>query len=1042
MKFKYAVVLAGAISLATIYSSQHSVSANAVNDYISGRNYTPGKAQNNIQQWLNNPNWEGVNMNYRHGKPEGVLVHETANSSDKTNPNAIWDEINYMLQHADSAFVHSFVNQDGAVEIANSDYLAWGAGAAGNARFIQTEQVQVNSKEAFAHELFNLAVLQAEYLAKHNLKPELGKTVWSHSMVSHQLGGTNHTDPDGYWADMAARYFGSTYTMNDYQALLQKVYNQIAVKPAKYAVGQKVQLYAGALNTVNGDSIKNMQGWVGTVKSVQQKSYSVSQWQYTIEFKSGTTTYTMETILEQDLQKAPEAKYWVGARMALGNGALNASDGKVISGHRGWTGALTSVSLNNLGSSHYQYSIKYDNGQSDDGVLEQDFAVLPSQYKVGQQVQLNSGALNAANGSDLKAMQGWVGTIKSITQKTYSTSFYQYKIEFKSGKTTKTVDTVLEHDFHAFNTLAAYKVGDQIAVVPGANASAAGENITGNVGWIGKITGVSLNNLGSSNYTYTVSFSSGNKTVTVADILQQDLTKSLPAALYKVGSRVVVTEGALNAADGASISKQRNKFGTVTSVKQTNLGSSAFAYNVKFDDGTTTNLILQQDLLVAPDNSKYRVGSSVKLTNGALNTLDGTSIAAAQGWVGTVQSVTYKKYSVSDYIYKVKFQNGVKSVVYDRILEQDLTTPQAASFANGARVQVTEGALNAADNASLVSRQDTIGTISAVTTNNLGHSNFAYTVKFDNSGSVANILEQDLRTAPVARYKVGQTVSVGGGALNEFNGTSLRDHQRWIGTVQAVTPKTYSTSKFMYKIAFKSGTGTITHNTVLEQDIADVPQSEFGVNSRIQVADSANATADGKSLVSSQSKLGTVTAVTVNNLGWSQYAYTVKFDDGSTIANILQQDLLQAPGPAKYQVGQSIQLAAGVLDALNGTSLRDKQGWIGTVKSVTPKRCSVSNYMYEVTFTNGTKTVTVSTILEQDIQNPVGNTFAMGTRVKVNATATGSASGASIVAYQGQSGVITKVAINNLGWSQYAYDVRLDNGVTIPAILQQDLTRS
>lgn len=208
------------------------------------------------------------------------------------------------------------------------------------------------------------------------------------------------------------------------------------------------------------------------------------------------------------------------------------------------------------------------------------------------------------------------------------------------------------------------------------------------------------------------------------------------------------------------------------------------------------------------------------------------------------------------------------------------------------------------------------------------------------------------------------------------------------------------------------------------------------------MADSANATADGKSLVSSQSKLGTVTAVTVNNLGWSQYAYTVKFDDGSTIANILQQDLLQAPGPAKYQVGQSIQLAAGVLDALNGTSLRDKQGWIGTVKSVTPKRYSVSNYMYEVTFTNGTKTVTVSTILEQDIQNPVGNTFAMGTRVKVNATATGSASGASIVAYQGQSGVITKVAINNLGWSQYAYDVRLDNGVTIPAILQQDLTRS
>ena len=227
MKVRNTIALAAVVAVLGFIAQGNSISANAVNDYIFGKNYTPQKSQNNIQQWLNNPNWEGVNMNYRHGRPEGVLVHETANSSDKYDSNAIWNEINYMLNHADSAFVHSFVNSSTAIEIANPSYLAWGAGAAGNARFIQTEQVQVEGKDAFAHELFNLAVLQATYLKTYDLKPSLGGTVWSHSMVSQKLGGTNHTDPDGYWADMAARYFGSTYTMNDYQALISKVYNNM-----------------------------------------------------------------------------------------------------------------------------------------------------------------------------------------------------------------------------------------------------------------------------------------------------------------------------------------------------------------------------------------------------------------------------------------------------------------------------------------------------------------------------------------------------------------------------------------------------------------------------------------------------------------------------------------------------------------------------------------------------------------------------------------------------------------------------------------------
>lgn len=183
MKLTKFVGVAGVTIGIGIVSNNQLVSANSVNDYILGQKFSKLKHQNKINQWLNNPNWEGVNMRYRTGKPEGVVVHETANSSDKYNGNAIWDEINYMLNHAGSAFVHSFVDANNVVEIANPSYMAWGSGAEGNRRFIQTESTEVNTKNDFAREIWNMANLQADYLHQFGLKPSLGGTVWSHAMV-------------------------------------------------------------------------------------------------------------------------------------------------------------------------------------------------------------------------------------------------------------------------------------------------------------------------------------------------------------------------------------------------------------------------------------------------------------------------------------------------------------------------------------------------------------------------------------------------------------------------------------------------------------------------------------------------------------------------------------------------------------------------------------------------------------------------------------------------------------------------------------------
>lgn len=245
---KTLVLAVGAVFTGIMISQTSPASANTINNYIIDK--------------VNNAGWQGATeitspdyfavVNYlrgdygkygtdygfRHGvkKPEGVVVHETANPSDKNNASG---EIAYMINNYESAFVHGFVtgsastklgDNSGSVALADTDYLAWGAGPTANSRYLQTEQVRVDSKNQFAQELLNLATTQAAYLKQYGLKPMLGNTstkkgtVWSHQMTSKAFGETDHTDPDGYWRDSAKKWFGTTYTMNDYFALLSKVY--------------------------------------------------------------------------------------------------------------------------------------------------------------------------------------------------------------------------------------------------------------------------------------------------------------------------------------------------------------------------------------------------------------------------------------------------------------------------------------------------------------------------------------------------------------------------------------------------------------------------------------------------------------------------------------------------------------------------------------------------------------------------------------------------------------------------------------------------
>ncbi|QBO37522.1 N-acetylmuramoyl-L-alanine amidase [Periweissella cryptocerci] len=160
-------------------------------------------------------------------KPEGIVVHETANPTS-----TLKNEIAYMKAHYQNAFVHTFIDGSTIENIADTSYLAWGSGYYANQRFVQFEQVRVHSKNDFAKEINNAAYYSAYILKQYGLKPSLANknatgTLWSHNDVSNWLGGTDHTDPVAYWKASGTQWFGTNYTMNDFYQLVKAYYASI-----------------------------------------------------------------------------------------------------------------------------------------------------------------------------------------------------------------------------------------------------------------------------------------------------------------------------------------------------------------------------------------------------------------------------------------------------------------------------------------------------------------------------------------------------------------------------------------------------------------------------------------------------------------------------------------------------------------------------------------------------------------------------------------------------------------------------------------------
>lgn len=163
-------------------------------------------------------NFSGVA--YENGKPEGIVVHETDDPGATAHDEAIY--FNREWKNV-QAYVHAFVDSKQVIQMKSPDMGVWGAGPKANNRFIQIELCEEGSRDNFARSINNDAIYIAKLLHRYDLKPDNAcddgdGTIWSHYAVSTFLGGTDHVDPDGYFAKWG-------YSMDQFYSLIEYYYN-------------------------------------------------------------------------------------------------------------------------------------------------------------------------------------------------------------------------------------------------------------------------------------------------------------------------------------------------------------------------------------------------------------------------------------------------------------------------------------------------------------------------------------------------------------------------------------------------------------------------------------------------------------------------------------------------------------------------------------------------------------------------------------------------------------------------------------------------
>ncbi|RYL89756.1 N-acetylmuramoyl-L-alanine amidase [Sporolactobacillus sp. THM7-4] len=221
---------------------------------------------------------------YRHGagRPEGIVLHETGTWGSNAEKNR-----NFETRTWTNAFVHFFVDWTSIIQVADTDYLAYGVGPAANQRFIQVELVRTKDPSLFHESYARYVWLIARLLHQYGLKPERRVTLWTHRDITQSLGGTRHTDPDSYLA-----YHG--YTVDRLIRDIKRLYssNRVSVPRVPQPISDKnsrtgSKLKASAILMRKGDRGARVQQ---LQKDLIRAGYPVGKWGPDGSFGDATET--------------------------------------------------------------------------------------------------------------------------------------------------------------------------------------------------------------------------------------------------------------------------------------------------------------------------------------------------------------------------------------------------------------------------------------------------------------------------------------------------------------------------------------------------------------------------------------------------------------------------------------------------------------------------------------------------------------------------------------------------------------------------------
>ncbi|WP_144520529.1 N-acetylmuramoyl-L-alanine amidase, partial [Bacillus thuringiensis] len=85
------------------------------------------------------------------------------------------------------------VDWNESIQIASTEYIAYGAGPAANKRFVHVELCETADYAKFKRSYEKYVKLLAKILQDNHLSVEKG--LWTHNDVRKYLGGTDHEDP-------------------------------------------------------------------------------------------------------------------------------------------------------------------------------------------------------------------------------------------------------------------------------------------------------------------------------------------------------------------------------------------------------------------------------------------------------------------------------------------------------------------------------------------------------------------------------------------------------------------------------------------------------------------------------------------------------------------------------------------------------------------------------------------------------------------------------------------------------------------------------